>query len=282
MTLSTKEVRQFTCNQGLRFLQSCKVTPGLVSERRAPMMAEKPNKRRPAEALSAVDHQSSGSSSQSGDEDLEGSLSISMFERRSTIIQQAKQKQKQPEPPADSNVGEKSAGGWFSRVRGGSAKRDASDKDEPERAEDDGKNGAVGDADSESHPMLHSVSSSRNLHRQNNVETIPDFETVYHEAIRDHDWDGLEVLLKDYDFELYKKPSQAPKKKQTKKLRVAKYLPELPSFRKEKQVPISPFLGLDALGRTPLHLCCVVPVPSKLVIRVLNSARDAAAVKVSR
>jgi hypothetical protein len=235
------------------------------------MMAVQRNKRGPAERPFAAD-ESSRSLSQSGSVDAEGSSSTSTLEKRTKKSQLGKWQEKQPGPPADVADSKKSPGGWFSRARRGSGIGDASDKDETDGAEDDGDHhGAVEDVESEM--------SSRNFQRTNNVETIPDFETEYHEAIRDHDWDGLEVLLKDYDFELYKKPVPKAKKKQTKKLRVAKYLPELPSFRKEKQVPISPFLGLDALGRTPLHLCCVIPVPGKLLIRVLNSARDAAAVK---
>ena len=53
-------------------------------------------------------------------------------------------------------------------------------------------------------------------------------------------------------------------------------------YKKEKEepeIPVSPLLALDADGRTPLHLCCIEPAPTKILIRVMNSARDAAAVK---
>jgi hypothetical protein len=39
---------------------------------------------------------------------------------------------------------------------------------------------------------------------------------------------------------------------------------------------------LDALGRAPLHLCCVNPVPTKLLLRLLFVASDARLVSLSR
>lgn len=173
----------------------------------------------------------------------------------------------------DDGGGDKAAGkggGWFSRMR---SKRQESDVDDSERGESGGERAEV-------QSNFQSI-TSRTIRDPRNIETIPDCETEYHEAIRDHGWDELDTLLKDYNYEVYRKIPPKPKKKQTKKLRVAKYLPELPKFSKEKIVSVSPLLGLDALGRTPLHLCCVEPVPTKLLLRVLNSARDAAAVKDS-
>lgn len=230
------------------------------------MMALKQNKRGSTEIPSAVDD---GSSSSSGDEDLEGSSSSNAFDGQTSQRQQ-------PDPSPNTVYSKNSSVGWFSTMRGGPGKGKARDRDD---SVDEGGNDALGDVGSEVHSIVQSGTSSRNTDYQRKVETVADFETAYHEAIRDRDWDELEALLKDYDFDLYKKPAPKPKKKQTKKLRVAKYLPELPSFRREREVPISPFLGLDALGRTPLHLCCVLPVPSKFLVRILHSARDAAAVK---
>ena len=118
-----------------------------------------------------------------------------------------------------------------------------------------------------------------------NTQTIKDCETEYHEAIRDHDWDFLEGILKEYDAEIYKKPKKAPKPKSKKSLKVLKYMPDMPKIKKEKEepeTPISPLLALDEDGRTPLHLCCVEPTPSKLLLRVMNCERNAAAVKDKR
>ncbi|KAG7348507.1 ankyrin repeat domain protein [Nitzschia inconspicua] len=176
----------------------------------------------------------------------------------------------------------KKGGGWFSRLRGGTGKGSALDVEESEGGNDNIHNDPE-DASSVIHSSTQrSVTpSTSRLNDRSKVETIENYETEFHQAIRDHDWDELESLLKDYSYETFKKLPPKPKKKRTKRLRIAKYLPEIPEWRKEKQVPISPLLGLDALGRTPLHLCCVEPVPSKLLIRVMNSARDAAAVKDS-
>ncbi|KAG7369217.1 ankyrin repeat domain protein [Nitzschia inconspicua] len=176
----------------------------------------------------------------------------------------------------------KKGGGWFSRLRGGTGKGSALDVEESE-----GGNDNIHNYPEDASSVIHSSTqrsvtpSSSRLNDRSKVETIENYETEFHQAIRDHDWDELESLLKDYSYETFKKLPPKPKKKRTKRLRIAKYLPEIPEWRKEKQVPISPLLGLDALGRTPLHLCCVEPVPSKLLIRVMNSARDAAAVKDS-
>ena len=116
-----------------------------------------------------------------------------------------------------------------------------------------------------------------------NTRTISNCETDYHEAIRDHDWDDLEGLLKEYDPEIYKKPKKAVIKSAAgkKKLKFVKYLPDLSKYKKEKEeaeIPISPLMALDKDGRTPLHLACVEPTPRKLILSLMNCARDAAAV----
>ncbi len=115
------------------------------------------------------------------------------------------------------------------------------------------------------------------------TKTVEDCETEYHEAIRDHDWDFLEGLLKEYDPTLYKKAKKKSKKPK-KQIKLLKHIPDIPipKIRKEKEgpeIPISPLFALDSKGRTPLHLCCTEPTPSKLLLRALNCERNAAAVK---
>lgn len=114
------------------------------------------------------------------------------------------------------------------------------------------------------------------------TKTVEDCETDFHDAIRDHDWEFLEGLLKEYDPSLYKKEKKKGKNQPKKKMKIQKYIPDLPKIRKEKEgpeIPISPLLALDSKGRTPLHLCCIEPTPSKLLLRALNCERNAAAVK---
>ncbi|VEU37510.1 unnamed protein product [Pseudo-nitzschia multistriata] len=115
-----------------------------------------------------------------------------------------------------------------------------------------------------------------------NKRTIEDFETEYHDAIRDHDWDLVEGLLKDYDETLYKKQRKAPGAKKKKNLKLLKYVPDMSRFKKEEiepEIPVTPLMALDHEGRTPLHLCCHEPTPAKVLIRLMNCCRDAAAVK---
>eukprot|EP00531_Pseudo-nitzschia_arenysensis_P017080 CAMPEP_0116156618 /NCGR_PEP_ID=MMETSP0329-20121206/22926_1 /TAXON_ID=697910 /ORGANISM="Pseudo-nitzschia arenysensis, Strain B593" /LENGTH=1184 /DNA_ID=CAMNT_0003653709 /DNA_START=69 /DNA_END=3623 /DNA_ORIENTATION=+ len=114
------------------------------------------------------------------------------------------------------------------------------------------------------------------------TKTVEDCETEFHDAIRDHDWEFLEGLLKEYDPSLYKKEKKKGKNQPKKKMKIQKYIPDLPKIRKEKEgpeIPISPLLALDSKGRTPLHLCCIEPTPSKLLLRAMNCERNAAAVK---
>ena len=110
-------------------------------------------------------------------------------------------------------------------------------------------------------------------------EVLPDHESDWHLHIQNHDWDELENLLRDYNYKLYMKKPQKPKKK-PRQLRVTKYMPEIPEmpWNKEKEVPISPLLGLDPLGRTPLHLGLSQNLPNRLLLRLLFIARDAASV----
>ncbi len=101
------------------------------------------------------------------------------------------------------------------------------------------------------------------------VETFPDSENEFHEVIRNQNWDLLEILLKEYDYKIYIKPLVPTKP--PRKLRVAKYLPE---WKKSVDVPQNPLYGLDALGRAPLHLCCVAPCPDKSFMRLIFCARE--------
>jgi hypothetical protein len=114
-----------------------------------------------------------------------------------------------------------------------------------------------------------------NVHTGKGVETFPDSENEFHEVIRNQNWDLLEILLKEYDYKKYIKPKE--QKKPPRKLRVAKYLPDV-TWKKEVEVPQSPLHGLDALGRAPLHLGCLSPCPDKPLLRLLFCARDLASV----
>jgi hypothetical protein len=98
----------------------------------------------------------------------------------------------------------------------------------------------------------------------------------------------LDYMLKQYDFKYYyTKPKVKKKKKKTKVLRVAKYLPSLPkvsfSFFDEetKEKPVSPLMGLDEMGRTPLHWACSEKCPKHLLFRLYHSQREAASIKDS-
>jgi hypothetical protein len=199
-------------------------------------------------------------------------------------------RKKQQDPSADQED-ENSEGGSEEMFKTPTKKRSilgrlrppASTKKEEHPLEDDGENDAMGSVNSNESgggSKMDEDEDKTESEPPKVCETIPDCETEFHVAIQNHNWDELEHLLKEYDFKKYIRPKPKPQKKQTKKLRVAKYLPELPElrWRREKEVPISPLYGLDDLGRTPLHLCCVNPVPNKLVLKLLFVARDAASV----
>jgi hypothetical protein len=112
-------------------------------------------------------------------------------------------------------------------------------------------------------------------------DVLPDHESDWHLHIQNHKWDELENLLRDYDYKLYMKKPPKPKKKASRQLRMTKYLPEIPEMpwnSREKEVPISPLLGLDPLGRTPLHVGLSQNLPNRLLLRLLFIARDAASV----
>mmetsp|Transcript_52722 Transcript_52722/g.59652 ORF Transcript_52722/g.59652 Transcript_52722/m.59652 type:complete len:1020 (-) Transcript_52722:416-3475(-) len=167
---------------------------------------------------------------------------------------------------------------WLSRLRRKSNDNenngDGDDNDKRKNKDD-----AVSEVDAQS--IAQQSISTKTTQATKNTKTIENCETEYHEAIRDHDWDNLEGLLKEYNPEIYKKPKRVIKSAGGKKLKFVKYLPNLSKYKKETEepeTPISPLLALDVDGRTPLHLCCIEPTPKKLIMRVMNCARDAAAV----
>ena len=163
---------------------------------------------------------------------------------------------------------------WQRKKSGGKA--DHEDKDQEKKSSDA--------AASESE-VVDATSTTKVPQANRRTKTIEDCETEYHEAIRDHDWDYLEGLLKEYDPMLYK--NKKPKKKATKaqpkkSIKLLKYIPDLPKLKKEKEepeIPITPLLALDKDGRTPLHLCCIELTPTKLLLRLMNCERNAAAIR---
>mmetsp|Transcript_12568 Transcript_12568/g.29433 ORF Transcript_12568/g.29433 Transcript_12568/m.29433 type:complete len:1011 (-) Transcript_12568:97-3129(-) len=164
---------------------------------------------------------------------------------------------------------------WKDRI---SFRRKKEQKNDDEQSDENNDNAVVSDADAMS--TAQQSMGTRTTQANRHTRTIEDCETEYHESVREHDWDYLEGLLKEYDSELYKKRKKQPKKK--KNLKILKYVPKLDRFKKEKvelETPVSPLLALDHEGRTPLHLCCVEPTPAKVLIRLMNCERDAAAIK---
>ena len=157
---------------------------------------------------------------------------------------------------------------WFRRRKSISKKK----------ADDEADNDRDRDCESTTQKSVQTKTTQANNH----TRVIEDCETEFHEVIRDHDWDCLEGLLKEYDPTLFQKKKKKSQPKQ--KLKILKHIPDmpnLPKLRKDKEgpeIPISPLLALDNKGRTPLHLCCIEPTPSKLLLRALNCERNAAAV----
>jgi len=170
---------------------------------------------------------------------------------------------------------------WFWQRRKSGDKADEEDKDrERKKKKNNDTAASVSEVDAQSiaHQSIQTKTTQANRH----TKTVEDCETEYHEAIRGHDWDFLEGLLKEYDPMTYKKLKKAPKAQPKKNIKLLKYMPDMPKIKKEKEeqeTPISPLLALDAKGRTPLHLCCVEPTPTKLLLRVMNCERNAAAIK---
>ena len=162
--------------------------------------------------------------------------------------------------------------------RNGEGDSNNNDKDNNKSKDDD----AVSEQEVDAQSIAQQSILTKTTQATKNTKTIEDCETEYHEAIRDHDWDCLDGLLKEYDPELYKKPKKVVKSVEgKKKLKFVKYLPDISKLRKEKEdpeVPVSPLLALDKDGRTPLHVCLIEPTPKQLIIRVMNCSRNAAAV----
>ena len=172
----------------------------------------------------------------------------------------------QAQPESEETGGGSKHKRWFWKKK----KSDKKDEEEPTNSNE---------------PSRHSVSTtSKTVEPKRNSMIIENCETEFHEAIRNHDWGCLEGLLKEYDPTLYKQRKKANAKPK-KKLKILKHIPEkakLPKkLRKDKEeeMPISPLLALDTEGRTPLHLCCFEPTPSKLLLRAMNCERYAATIK---
>jgi hypothetical protein len=167
---------------------------------------------------------------------------------------------------------------WLWQRRKSGDKADDEDKDKEKEKKKSSDTAAL---ESEEDAMSTTKVTQANRH----TKTVEDCETEYHEAIRDHDWDYLEGLLKEYDPMIYKKKKpkkKAPKKKAKKSIKLLKYMPDIPKLKREKkepEIPITPLLALDKDGRTPLHLCCIELTPAKLLLRVMNCERNAAAIK---
>ena len=183
--------------------------------------------------------------------------------------------------PSENGEKEDSKRSWIKRLRRSKSGDDGEDNDDDKSKNNrDDSAASVSEADAQSTAQQSIITKTSQANR--NTKTIEDCETEYHEAIREHDWDYLEGLLKEYDPTLYMKPKKAPQVPGKKKLKFLKYVPDMSKFKKDKEepeTPISPLLALDKDGRTPLHLCCVQPTPTNLLLIILKYAKDAAAVK---
>ena len=117
------------------------------------------------------------------------------------------------------------------------------------------------------------------------------WESEWHYAIQDNNWDKLEELLKNYDFKLYKPKEPEVKKKSGKQLRLVGIAKRAGNTmyscivskkegdeEEEDNTPKSPLLGKNGLGLTPLHLAIQLLAPDKLIIRMVFAEKRAAAV----
>lgn len=173
--------------------------------------------------------------------------------------------------------GKSTFGGWFGGRSKSSGDDDPSnnsnsENQEEKKAEDGSMSGV--DIDDDAETDTGNTASTKVV-----CETYPDGDNEYHEVIRNQNWDLLDILLKEYDYKKYAKPKEK-KGPPPRKLRVVKYLPDMSRFKKEEEeeVPRSPLYGLDALGRAPLHLCCISPCPDRQLMRLLFCGRDLASV----
>uniref|UniRef100_A0A7S4AG18 Uncharacterized protein n=1 Tax=Pseudo-nitzschia australis TaxID=44445 RepID=A0A7S4AG18_9STRA len=153
---------------------------------------------------------------------------------------------------------------------------DDDDDDEKSKSNKGEDTASVLEADAMS-TATHSIQTNTTQANKHS-KVIEDCETEFHDAIRDHDWDYLEGLLKDYDPTLYKKEKRIKRRQ----FKVMKYVPDIVRIqraRKPLETPVSPLMALDHEGRTPLFLGCVEPTPAKILIRLMNTERDATAIK---
>jgi hypothetical protein len=112
-----------------------------------------------------------------------------------------------------------------------------------------------------------------------------DWESEWHISIQDNDWDELQLLLKEYDYKLYK-PKEPDRKANKRRLRIVKAADYVGTSIKSclikkgapEEEPKSPLLGMNGLGQTPLHLALRSFTPDKLAIRLVFAEKRAAAV----
>jgi len=131
-------------------------------------------------------------------------------------------------------------------------------------------------------------------------EEYIDDAVYYHLCIHNNDMDGLWELLVNYDYQHYQEENKKlkeeqmkvkKKKKPKRRLRIVRgvinvknYL--LPDNDEEEDDPfedptrsLSPLLGCDVSGRTPLHLICSNrEVSDRVVLRMIQSEKQAAKV----
>ena len=112
---------------------------------------------------------------------------------------------------------------------------------------------------------------------------VEGWESEWHETLYNQNWDEVQLLLEEYDFDLYR-PKQ-PKKK-PRRLKIVKFVlwvkdscfPPKEEEEEEEEVAISPLLGLNGHRETPLHIAIRVVAPDRLLLRLLFTERKAARV----
>ena len=95
-------------------------------------------------------------------------------------------------------------------------------------------------------------------------------------AIGRRDWEGVEQLIRGYDYMKYTSSSSKPQKK----LRVLKLLPSSIGAKglTEKEEFVSPLLTGDSKGRTPLHMGCKEHMPWRMLQSMFFLERSAVSV----
>jgi hypothetical protein len=108
---------------------------------------------------------------------------------------------------------------------------------------------------------------------------VADFESEWHGIIRNNDWDGLWELLQNYDYKLYK---ENPPEKPRRRLRMVRAAISAKEYLMPPRVgeqQISPLLGKDAMGQSPLHIICTKhDVPDRVLLRMILVGKRAAAI----